>query len=97
MSTNQNQQSVFTPPKHISVSSNHCFKRTKGTPPHQESEERESLKDAAVRETKAESGIDVEVGYFKFEKAVEMVTFNNVRQRIESCLDEEKHPFYVEF
>jgi 8-oxo-dGTP diphosphatase len=97
-------------------------------------EEGESLKDAAIRETKEESGIDIEVtkfcgvfqnvsqsicntlflgrpiggeltttpeslevGFFPIEVALEMVTFLNFRQRIEFCLNEEHHPFYVDF
>ncbi|REB07321.1 NUDIX hydrolase [Sporosarcina sp. BI001-red] len=97
-------------------------------------EEGESLKDAAIRETKEESGIDIEiikfcgifqnversicntlflgkviggqpttspesleVGFFPVKKALEMVTITNFRQRIESCLDENTHPFYVDF
>ena len=97
-------------------------------------EEGESLKDAVVRETKEESGIEIEVvkfcgifqnvedsicntlflgkpvggelttgpeslevGYFPLEDALEMVTWNNFRQRIEYCLDEKHHPFYVSF
>lgn len=97
-------------------------------------EEGESLKEAAIRETKEESGIDIEVlkfcgvfqnvaasicntlflakpiggklttssesievGYFPIEEALLMVTWNNFKQRIEYCLNEEKHPFYIEF
>ena len=97
-------------------------------------EEGESLKIAAIRETKEESGIDIEVvkfcgifqnversicntlflgkaiggepttsaeslevGFFPIKKALEMVTLKNFRQRIEYCLDENTHPFYVEF
>lgn len=97
-------------------------------------EEGESLKDAAVRETKEECGLDIEVtkfcgvfqnvsgsvcntlflgrpiggeltttsealevGFFPIEEALEMVTWNNFRQRIEYCLDEKFQPFYVEF
>lgn len=97
-------------------------------------EEGESLKTAAIRETKEESGIDIEVvkfcgifqnversicntlflgkaiggnpttsseslevGFFPIKKALEMVTLKNFRQRIEYCLDENIHPFYVEF
>ncbi|MBV7504350.1 NUDIX hydrolase [Bacillus sp. sid0103] len=97
-------------------------------------EEGESLKEAAIRETKEESGIDIEVikfcgvyqnvsesicntlflgspiggelttsseslevGFFPIEEALEMVTWNNFRQRIEYCLNEKIHPFYVEF
>ncbi|MBM7692191.1 8-oxo-dGTP pyrophosphatase MutT (NUDIX family) [Peribacillus deserti] len=97
-------------------------------------EEGESLKNAAIRETKEESGIDIEitkfcgiyqnvnesicntlflgipvggelttspesleVGFFLIEMALEMVTWKNFRQRIEYCLNEELHPFYIEF
>ncbi|GGG14888.1 hypothetical protein GCM10010912_69150 [Paenibacillus albidus] len=97
-------------------------------------EEGESLKDAAIRETKEECGLDIEVtkfcgifqnvsecicntlflgrpvggelvttpecleaGFFPIEEALEMVTWKNFRQRIEFCLNEELHPFYVEF
>lgn len=97
-------------------------------------EEGESLKDAAIRETKEESGIDIEitkfcgvfqnvrgsicntlflgipiggepttsiesleVGYFPIEKALEMVTWGNFRQRIECCLNDKLQPFYVDF
>jgi 8-oxo-dGTP diphosphatase len=97
-------------------------------------EEGESLKDGAIRETKEESGIDIEiikfcgvfqnvnrsicntlflgkpiggelttssesleVNFFPIEKALEMVNWNNFRQRIEYCLDERLHPFYIEF
>jgi 8-oxo-dGTP diphosphatase len=96
-------------------------------------EEGESLKEAAIRETKEESGIDieitkfcgisqnvsgsicntlflarpiggklttspesVEVGFFPIQEALEMVTWKNFRQRIEYCLNEELHPFYIE-
>ncbi|MGN7408709.1 MULTISPECIES: NUDIX hydrolase [unclassified Sporosarcina] len=97
-------------------------------------EEGESLKEAAIRETKEESGIDIEiikfcgifqnversicntlflgrvvggkpttspesleVGFFPIKKALEMVTITNFRQRIEYCLDENTHPFFVDF
>jgi len=97
-------------------------------------EEGEALKDAVVRETREESGIDIEVlkfcgifqnvnesicntlflgkpiggklttspeslevGFFPLEEALEMVTWNNFRQRIEYCLDEKCHPFYIGF
>jgi 8-oxo-dGTP pyrophosphatase MutT (NUDIX family) len=94
----------------------------------------ESLTDAVIRETKEESGIDIEVikfcgifqniegsicntlflgkpvggelttspeslevGFYKLEDALEMVTWTNFRQRIEYCLNEKMHPFYVGF
>lgn len=97
-------------------------------------EEGESLKGAAIRETKEESGIDIEVlkfcgifqnvnksicntlflanpiggkfttsseslevGFFPIKQALEMITIDNFRQRIEYCLDSSKQPFYVEF
>ncbi|QTD41908.1 NUDIX hydrolase [Sporosarcina sp. Te-1] len=97
-------------------------------------EEGESLKDAAIRETVEESGIEVEiikfcgvfqnvkksicntlflakpiggqlttssesveVGYFPVQQALEMITIDNFKQRIEYCLDDSKQPFYVEF
>ena len=97
-------------------------------------EEGESLEDAAIRETKEESGIDIEitkfcgvfqnvsgsicntlflgvpiggelttstesleVGYFPIEKALEMVMWKNFKQRIEYCLDDKLHPFYIAF
>ncbi|WP_404451382.1 NUDIX domain-containing protein [Virgibacillus necropolis] len=97
-------------------------------------EEGEALTDAAIRETKEETGIDIEiikfcgiyqsvtrsicntlflgkpiggnlttssesleVDYFPLEEALEMVTWNNFRERITNCLEEEKHPFLVEF
>ncbi|WP_274648780.1 NUDIX hydrolase [Paenibacillus humicola] len=97
-------------------------------------EEGESPKAAAIRETKEESGIDIEVtkfcgifqnvgssicntlflgrpvggelttspeslavGFFPIETALEMVNWGNLKQRIELCLNEKSHPFYVEF
>ncbi|GHI01502.1 NUDIX hydrolase [Neobacillus kokaensis] len=97
-------------------------------------EEGESLKAAAIRETKEESGIDIEiikfcgifqnvneticntlflgkpvggelttssesleVGFFSIQKALEMVTWKNFRQRIEYCLNDNLQPFLVEF
>ncbi len=96
-------------------------------------EEGESLKDAAIRETMEETGIEIEilsfcgifqnvqksicntlflakpvrgelttssesleVGFFPLEEGLEMVTWSNFRQRIEHCLDENNHPFYIE-
>ena len=97
-------------------------------------EEGESLKEAAIRETKEESGIDIEVvkfcgvfqnvsrsicntlflagsvggkpttsseslevAFFPVEEALDMVNWKNFRERIEYCLDETKHPFYIDF
>lgn len=97
-------------------------------------EEGESLACAAIRETKEEAGIDIEiikfcgifqnvgnsicntlflakhvsgvpmvteealeVGYFKIEEALKLVTWKNFKERIEKCLDSDCHPFYVEF
>ncbi|MBM7553066.1 NUDIX hydrolase [Thalassobacillus pellis] len=39
----------------------------------------------------------LEVGYFPLEKAYEMVTWTNFRQRIEYSLNEALHPFLIEF
>ncbi|WP_088105865.1 NUDIX hydrolase [Halalkalibacter urbisdiaboli] len=97
-------------------------------------EEGESIRDAAIREAKEESGIDIEiikfcgifqnvsasvcntlfvgkpiggelttsaesleVGFFPIQQALEMVTWNNFRQRIELCLDDSNQPFFIEF
>lgn len=97
-------------------------------------EEGESIRDAAIRETKEESGIDIEiikfcgiyqnvtrsicntlflakaiggepttspesleVGFFPIEQALQMVTNGNFRERIEHCLNEATHPFFVPF
>lgn len=97
-------------------------------------EEGESLKEAAIRETKEETGIDIEVlkfcgiyqnvnssicntlflakpvggklttspeslevRFYPVEQALEMVTWKNFRERIEYCLNEDTHPFYIEF
>jgi 8-oxo-dGTP diphosphatase len=96
-------------------------------------EEGESIKAAVIRETKEESGIDIEivklcgifqnvkhsicstmfigkvvggqlatspesleVGFFRIEKALEMVTWKHFKTRMEYCLNEETHPFFVE-
>ncbi|MCA1055893.1 NUDIX domain-containing protein [Rossellomorea aquimaris] len=142
MSSNQG---MYTPPKHI-VSAATIVLNDKGElllikgprmgweMPGGQVEEGESLKEAAIRETREESGIEVEitkffgifqnveqsicntlflakpvggtpttseesleVGYFPIEKAFEMVTFPNFRERIRYCLDDEMHPFCVEF
>jgi 8-oxo-dGTP diphosphatase len=97
-------------------------------------EEGESLTDAVIRETKEESGINIEVvkfcgifqnvnesicntlflakpiggelttspeslevGFYQLDVALEMVTWKNFKQRIEYCLDEKQHPFYIGF
>ncbi|WP_124728040.1 NUDIX hydrolase [Staphylospora marina] len=38
-----------------------------------------------------------DVGYFPVETAMRLVSWNNIKQRIVYCLDEKKHPFFVEF
>ncbi len=97
-------------------------------------EEGESLSQAAIRETKEESGVDIEIinfcgiyqnvkesicntlflakpvggepvateeslasGFFPIEEALQMVTFMNFRERIETCLKMNDAPDYVEF
>ena len=97
-------------------------------------EEGESISQAAIRETKEESGVDIEIirfcgiyqnvkesicntlflarqiggepvttnesletGFFSIEEALEMVTFMNFRQRIETCLKSDHTLDYVEF
>lgn len=96
-------------------------------------EEGESLKEAAIREAKEESGIDIEinkfcgvfqnvdrsicttlflgkaiggepatssesleVGFFSIEQAMDMLTWKNLRLRLEYCLNDDAQPFYVE-
>lgn len=141
----QNKPEAFVPPKHIVsaativLNDNNELLLIKGPRrgwemPGGQVEEGESLKEAAIRETKEESGIDVEVlkfcgifqnvnrsicntlflakpvggefttssesldvGFFPAEQALEMVKNGNFRERIEYCLDESRHPFYVEF
>ncbi|MBT2680912.1 NUDIX domain-containing protein [Bacillus sp. ISL-35] len=141
----QSKQQIYTPPKHfvsaatIVINDEKEILLIKGPirgweMPGGIVEEGESLKDAAVRETKEESGIDIEVlkfcgifqnvnksicntlflakpiggdlttsseslevGFYPIEKALEMVTVGNFKQRIEYCLDNSKHPFYIEF
>lgn len=39
----------------------------------------------------------LEVGFFPVNKALEMVTNGNFRERIALCLDDSQHPFYVDF
>ena len=141
----QIQQVINTTPKHIVsaativLNSKNEILLIKGPKrgwemPGGQVEEGESLTAAAIRETKEESGIDVEilkfcgifqnvkksicntlflakpiggtpttspesleVGYFPIEEALEMVTVGNFRQRIEYCLDEAKHSFFIDF
>lgn len=96
-------------------------------------EEGESLKEAAIREAKEESGFDIEinnfcgvfqnvdrsicttlflgkviggepdtssesleVGFFSIEQAMDMLTWKNLRLRLEYCLNDDAQPFYVE-
>ncbi|WP_226671993.1 NUDIX hydrolase [Rossellomorea aquimaris] len=138
-------QQTYTPPKHIVSAATIVINdqqeillikgpRRGWEMPGGQVEEGESLKDAAIRETKEESGIDVEivsfcgvyqnvkrsicntlflakpvggepttssesleVAFFPIEKALELVTHSNFRERIEHCLNAEQQPFYVEF
>ncbi|WP_044338617.1 NUDIX hydrolase [Rossellomorea aquimaris] len=141
----QNTQAIYSPPKHIIsaativINDQQKILLIKGPRrgwemPGGQVEEGESLKEAAIRETKEETGMDVEVlafcgvfqnvkrsicntlflakpvggepttseeslevGFFPIGEALEMVTHSNFRERIELCLDEDEHPFYVEF
>lgn len=145
ISQEQNTQTLYTTPKHIVSAATVVLNdageillikgpRRGWEMPGGQVEEGESLKDAAIRETKEESGIDVEivkfcgvfqnvegsicntlflaksiggtpttssesleVGFFPLSVGLEMVTWKNFRERIEFCLNEEEHPFYVEF
>ncbi|MGE7118693.1 NUDIX hydrolase [Peribacillus sp. NPDC046944] len=138
-------QKIFSPPKHIVSAATIVINEQgeillikgpmRGWEMHGgQVEEGESLKEAAIRETKEETGMDIEVlkfcgifqnveesicntlflakpvggtvttspeslevGYYPIEQALEMVTFRNFSQRIECCLDESTHPFYIEF
>ncbi|MGA9172685.1 MAG: NUDIX hydrolase [Thermoactinomyces sp.] len=38
-----------------------------------------------------------DAGYFPIETAMRLVSWRNMKQRIFYCLDEKKHPFFVEF
>lgn len=142
---NQPTQTIYSPPKHI-ISAATIVQNEKGEillikgprrgweMPGGQVEEGESLKEAAIRETKEESGIDIEivkfcgvfqnvsrsicntlflarpvggkpttssesleVEFFPVEEALDMVNWKNFRERIEYCLDETKHPFYIDF
>jgi 8-oxo-dGTP diphosphatase len=141
----QSTQNIYSPPKHIVSAATIVINEQKEIllikgprrgweMPGGQVEEGESLKEAAIRETKEETGIDIEVlkfcgvfqnvsksicntlflakplggklttspeslevGYYSIEKALEMVTWKNFRQRIEHCLNENAHPFYIEF
>lgn len=141
----RNITEVYTPPKHIVSAATIVLNDKKEIllikgpvrgweMPGGQVEEGESLKEAAVRETKEETGIEVEiikfcgifqnvkksicntlflakpiggkfttssesleVGFFPLDEALKMVTVGNFRQRIECCLDESAHPFYIDF
>ncbi|WP_419160115.1 NUDIX hydrolase [Rossellomorea sp. BNER] len=141
----QSTQNIYSPPKHIVSAATIVINEQKEIllikgprrgweMPGGQVEEGESLKEAAIRETKEETGIDIEVlkfcgvfqnvgksicntlflaqplggklttspeslevGFYPIEKALEMVTWKNFRQRIEHCLNENAHPFYIEF
>ena len=140
-----NTQQTYTPPKHfvsaatIVLNEQNELLLIKGPDRGWEMpggivEVGESLKDAAIRETKEESGIDIEVlkfcgvfqnvnksicntlflakpiggklttspesievGFFPVDQALQMITIENFRKRVEYCLDSSIHPFYVEF
>jgi len=145
LSKEKNTEINFSPPKHIIsaativINEKNEILLIKGPRrgwemPGGQVEEGESLKEAAIRETKEESGIDIEVlkfcgvfqnvsgsicntlflakpiggklttssesievGFFPIEEALVMVTWKNFKQRIEYCLNENSHPFYIEF
>ncbi|MEE6450755.1 NUDIX hydrolase [Gottfriedia acidiceleris] len=145
LSKDKNKDNNFSPPKHIISAATIVMNekneillikgpRRGWEMPGGQVEEGESLKEAAIRETKEESGIEIEVlkfcgvfqnvsssicntlflakpiggrlttsseslevGYFPIEEALVMVTWKNFKQRIEYCLNENIHPFYIEF
>ncbi|WP_226579843.1 NUDIX hydrolase [Halobacillus litoralis] len=39
----------------------------------------------------------LEVGFFPLSQVNEMVTYGNFKERIERCVDESNHPFFVDF
>jgi hypothetical protein len=39
----------------------------------------------------------LEVGFFSIEQAMNMLTWKNLRLRLEYCLNDAVQPFYVEF
>lgn len=45
----------------------------------------------------AYDGENLDAGYFPLETAMRLVTWTNFKKRILYCLDESKHPFFVEF
>lgn len=139
------KQDTYSPPKHIVSAATIVINednelllirgpRRGWEMPGGQVEEGESLKEAAIRETKEETGIEIEVikfcgifqnvsksicntlflakpvggelttspeslevGYYPIDRALEMVTYKNFRERIESCLDEDAQPFCIEF
>ncbi|AQQ55057.1 ADP-ribose pyrophosphatase [Planococcus lenghuensis] len=143
--TNQKNEDTYSTPKHIVSAATIVLNdrqemllikgpRRGWKMPGGQVEEGESLTEAAIRKTKEETGIDIEVvkfcgvfqnvrrsicntlflaqpiggepttsteslevGFFPIEEALEMVTWKNFRQRIEYCLDSERHPFYISF
>ncbi len=141
----QTQYPIYTPPKHIVSAATIVINdqreillikgpRRGWEMPGGQVEEGEPVREAAIRETKEESGIEIEiikfcgifqnvtksicntlflakpiggklttspesleVGFFPIEQALDKVTWDNFRQRIEYCLDENIQPFLIEF